>query len=104
MLRRFIFLDLKERNDQERQRLLNRRFLLERRLAVDKRDALACQLLADMYYRKAEQQLPKNRAGAKAWLDKSARLDASNPRVVALLKQLVANGPMPAAGSCSSVR
>ncbi|HEY9229438.1 MAG TPA: hypothetical protein VIP11_22505 [Gemmatimonadaceae bacterium] len=37
MLRRFTFLDLKERNDQERQRLLNRRFLLERRKEDDKR-------------------------------------------------------------------
>ena len=64
--------------------------LLERRLVVDKRDTLACQLLADMYYRKAERQLPKDKAGARASLEKSLKLDAGHARAAALLKQLQA--------------
>lgn len=62
--------------------------LLERYLAVDKGDAAACHLLADMYYQKAEKQLPRDKPGAIRALEKSLRLDASNTRAATRLKQL----------------
>lgn len=68
--------------------------LLERHIAVDKSDAAACRLLADMYYQKAEKQLPRDKSGAIRTLEKSLRLDASNARAAARLKELK-NGNAP---------
>ena len=62
--------------------------LVERHLGADRRDATACKQLADLYYQKAEKQLPRDRAAAIAALEQSLRLDGSNPRVAARLKQL----------------
>jgi tetratricopeptide (TPR) repeat protein len=77
--------------------------LLERHLAVDKRDAAACQLLADIYFQKAEKQLPRDRSAALVSFEKGMRLDAANPRVAAKLKQLKnGNGNPVSAASCAS--
>lgn len=62
--------------------------LLERHLGADRRDVSACKQLADLYYQKAEKQWPRDRAGAIAALERSVRLDASNLRAVARLRQL----------------
>lgn len=62
--------------------------LLERHLAMDKRDTAACRQLADMYFQKAEKQLPRDKSAAIASLEKSQRLDASNARAAQRLKQL----------------
>ncbi|MBW8828968.1 MAG: hypothetical protein JF606_05970 [Burkholderiales bacterium] len=62
--------------------------LLERYLAVDTQDAAACHLLADMYYQKAEKQLPSDKPGAISALAKSLCLDASNTRAATRLKEL----------------
>jgi tetratricopeptide (TPR) repeat protein len=75
--------------------------LLERHLVVDKRDSAACQLLADVYFQKAEKQLPRDRSAALVSFEKGMRLDASNPRVAAKLKSLK-NGNGAAGGSCAS--
>ena len=68
--------------------------LLERHLAADKRDTTACQLLADMYYQKAEKQLARDKAGAIAGFEKTLRIDATHTRAAARLKQLK-NGSAP---------
>ena len=62
--------------------------LLERHYAADKRDTAACHLLADMYYQKAEKLLARDKPGAIAALEKNQRLDPSNTRAAARLKQL----------------
>jgi tetratricopeptide (TPR) repeat protein len=62
--------------------------LLERQLATDRRDAAACQMLADMYFQKAEKQAGRDKPGAIASLEKSLRLDGSNTRAAARLRQL----------------
>ena len=69
--------------------------LLERYLSLDKRDPAACRLLADMYLRKGEKQLPRDKAGALAAFEKSARIDATNTRAVAYVKQIRGNGWVP---------
>ncbi len=51
--------------------------LLERHLALDKGDSTACQLLADMYARKAEKRLSRDRAGPRADTHSSATASAS---------------------------
>lgn len=66
--------------------------LLERHLGADRRDAAACKQLADLYYQKAEKQLPRDRSAAIAALEQSLRLDGSNPRVAARLRQLRGSG------------
>ena len=78
--------------------------LLERHLSIDKRDAAACQLLADVYFQKAEKQLPRDRAAALVSFEKGMRLDAGNPRVTARLKPLKngnGNGTSGASGCAS---
>ncbi|HEX6708675.1 MAG TPA: hypothetical protein VF169_28315 [Albitalea sp.] len=86
--------------------------LLERQLVADRRDATACQMLADMYFQKAEKIAPRDKAGAIASLEKSLRLDGSNTRAAARLRQLKNGGAStvapvamaaPAHG-CASVR
>ncbi|HEV7913331.1 MAG TPA: hypothetical protein VGP22_06160, partial [Albitalea sp.] len=62
--------------------------LLERHLAVDKRDTAACQLLADMVFQKAEKQIGRDKTGAIAGLEKTLRLDPTHTRAAARLKQL----------------
>ncbi|WP_280152276.1 hypothetical protein [Piscinibacter sp. XHJ-5] len=79
--------------------------LLERHLALDKRDAAACQLLADVYFQKAEKQLVRDKAAAMASYEKGLRLDASNPRAASKLKALKngnGSGTAGAAASCAS--
>jgi len=77
--------------------------LLERHLAADKRDSTACQLLADIYFQKAEKQLARDKPAAIAALEKSVRLDASNARAAARLKQL-RNGAAPLPVSAVSMQ
>lgn len=63
--------------------------LLERRIATDRNDRAARNLLADLYERKADDVLAvRDTAGAIALLEKSLRLDASDVRVAERLKQL----------------
>jgi tetratricopeptide (TPR) repeat protein len=62
--------------------------LLERRLVFDPKDSAARRLLADVYYRKAESLLPRNRPGAIAALEKSARIYPAEPRAASRLNQL----------------
>jgi tetratricopeptide (TPR) repeat protein len=62
--------------------------LLEHRLVIDRRDAAARRLLADLYARRAEAVVTRDRPGAIAALEKSVRLDPTVPTVVARLKQL----------------
>ena len=72
--------------------------LLERRLAADRNDRAARNLLADLYERKADDVLAaRDTAGAIALLEKSLRLDASDAHVAERLKQLRAGaGSKPA--------
>lgn len=73
--------------------------LLERHIATDRRDEAARQLLADVYYQKAEKIAFRDKPGAMAALEKSVRLDANHTRAAAKLKQLkspVAAQPAPA--------
>jgi tetratricopeptide (TPR) repeat protein len=83
--------------------------LLERQLSVDKRNTVACQLLADVYVQKAEKQAPRDKPGAIASLEKSLRLDAGNARAAERLRQLkggngVAVTPVAAKEGCTSSR
>jgi len=66
--------------------------LLERHVALDKRDTAACRLLADTYLQKGEKLLPGDKAGALSAFEKSARIDPTNPKVAAWLKQLRGGG------------
>jgi tetratricopeptide (TPR) repeat protein len=68
--------------------------LLERYLAVDKRDPAACRLLADLYLRKGEKQMARDKAGAITAFEKSLRIDATNAKTVAYLRQLRPNGQL----------
>ena len=69
--------------------------MLERRLVVDRRDAAARRLLANVYFRKAESLLPRDPPGAIAALEKSVRLDPGAPGVATRLKELKAKPPAP---------
>ena len=63
--------------------------LLERRMAADRSDRAARNMLADLYERKADDVLAvRDTAGAIVLLEKSLRLDASDARVAGRLKQL----------------
>jgi tetratricopeptide (TPR) repeat protein len=62
--------------------------LLERRLRVDRRDAPARRLLARVYFSKAGAVLARDRNGAIAALEKSARLDPEDPQAATRLRQL----------------
>ncbi len=63
--------------------------LLERRLAADRNDRAARNMLADLYERKADDVLAaRDTAGAIALLEKSLRLDPSDAHVAERLQQL----------------
>jgi len=63
--------------------------LLERRIAADRNDRAARDMLADLYERKADDVLAaRDTAGAITLLEKSLRLDASDVHVAERLKQL----------------
>lgn len=64
--------------------------LLERQVASDRRDGEARRSLADLYQRKAEMLLPRDRPGAIATLQKSVRADPSLAIAWARLRQLQA--------------
>ena len=80
--------------------------VLEKRLAADRRDESARQLLGDVYVQKAEAVAPRDRKAAIATLDKALRLDPSNARATALQKQLkgAAGAPSPAASGPAKTR
>lgn len=71
--------------------------LLERRLGLDPKDIAARRLLADVYYRKAESLLPRDRPAAITALEKGARTYPAEPRAANRLKQLNSVLPAPAA-------
>jgi tetratricopeptide (TPR) repeat protein len=94
-----------DRNDLEHAAMLGTQgefddaiVLLERHLAADRSDTKACQLLADMYFQKAEKQLARDKGGAAVSLEKSLRLDGSNQRAAMRLKQLK-GGALPTASA-----
>ena len=62
--------------------------VLEKSLAADRRDEPARQLLGDVYVQKAEALAPRDRKAAIATLDKALRLEPTNARAAALLKQV----------------
>lgn len=62
--------------------------LLERRLRANRRDVPAQQLLADVYFQKAEATAPGNRNAAITLLERSVRNDPRHPRAPARLRQL----------------
>ncbi len=72
--------------------------LLERRLAADRNDRAARNMLADLYERKADDVLAaRDTAGAIALLEKSLRLDPSDAQAAERLRQLrAAAGSKPA--------
>ncbi|MCD2344346.1 hypothetical protein LRH25_28895 [Ideonella azotifigens] len=76
--------------------------LAEQRVAADRRDAAARQLLVDLYVQKAEQLAAREqKPEAIAWLQKSLKLPGNHARATALMKQLkpaapVAAGAVPA--------
>lgn len=76
--------------------------LLQRRLVLDPKDGAARRLLADVYYRKAESLLPRDRPGAIAALEKSARAYPAEPRAANRLKQLNSAAATPAARAASA--
>lgn len=76
--------------------------LLERRLVLDPKDSAARRLLADVYYRKAELLLQRDRSAAISALQKSARTNPSEPRAANRLRQLNGTAVAPAAGAASS--
>jgi tetratricopeptide (TPR) repeat protein len=74
--------------------------VLEKRVAADRGDAAARQLLADIYFQKAEKLAPRDKKAAAAVLEKCLRLEPAHARAAALLKQLKASVPAaPAAAS-----
>ena len=77
--------------------------LLERRIVLDPKDLAARRLLADVFYRKAESLLPRDRAGALAALEKSARTYPADARAANRIKQLNSAAPTPAAASAAQV-
>ena len=71
--------------------------LLERRLAAQRHDASARRLLASVYYRKAESLAPGDKRAAIEALEKSVRLDPTEPRAISRLKQLKTGAAKPSA-------
>ncbi len=70
--------------------------VLEKRVSADKRDDAARQLLADVYFQKAEKLAPRDKKGATAAVERSLRLEPGDARAVALQRQLKASaGPVP---------
>jgi tetratricopeptide (TPR) repeat protein len=78
--------------------------VLEKRVTADRRDDAARQLLADVYFQKAEKLALRDKKGAIAALEKSLRLDPAHARAAALLKQLkpAVGAVPPAAASAPS--
>ena len=74
--------------------------VLEKRVAADRRDDAARQLLADVYFQKGEKLAVRDKKGAIAALEKCLRLDPAHTRAAALLKQLKAT-PVPTAAASS---
>lgn len=63
--------------------------VLERRVAADRSDRASRELLADLYERKAEEWVAaRDPARAISMLEKSLRLDPSDPRVAERLRQI----------------
>lgn len=62
--------------------------LLERRVAADRRDTTARQMLADLYVQKADKLAVRNKPAAIASLQKGLKLDPANPRAATMLKLL----------------
>ena len=62
--------------------------VLEKRVAADRRDDAARQLLADVYFQKGEKLAARDKKAAIAALEKCVRLDPTHVRASALLKQL----------------
>ena len=62
--------------------------MLERRLRANRRDDAARQLLADVYFQKAEATAARNRNAAVALLERSVRLDPRHPKAPERLRQL----------------
>ena len=74
--------------------------LLERRLATERRDTSARRLLASLYVRKAETLVSSNRAAALDAVQKSLRIEPTEPRALSLLSQLQpARTPAPASSA-----
>lgn len=85
---------LEERNEIEHASLLASQgefdeaiAMLERRLRANRRDDAARELLADVYYQKAEATGGRNRAAAVALLERSVRLDPRHPKAPERLRQ-----------------
>jgi len=73
--------------------------VLEKRVAADRRDDAARQLLADVYFQKGEKLAARDKKGAIVALEKCVRLDPAHTRAAALLKQLRA---VPASAAAAS--
>lgn len=74
--------------------------LLERRLAAERRDTSARRLLASLYARKAEALVSSNRPAALDAVQKSLRIEPTEPRALSLLSQLKpAHAPAPASSA-----
>lgn len=84
--------------------------VLERRVTADRRDDAARQLLADVYFQKADGLASRDRKAAIAALERCLRLDPGHSRAAALQKQLkastaaVVSPPSPAASGAAVKR
>jgi hypothetical protein len=97
-------LPLAQRNELEHAALLasqgefdDAAALLERRLAVNRRDGAARALLADVYFDEAQALAPRNRPAAISAVRRSLQLDPADERARALLKELLGGAAAPAA-------
>jgi tetratricopeptide (TPR) repeat protein len=77
--------------------------VLEKRVAADKRDDAARQLLADVYFQKAEKLSPRDKKGATAAVERSLRLEPADARALALQKQLKGSSTAPAPAGVAPV-
>lgn len=74
--------------------------LLERHLAIDRRDDAVKASLAELYQRKADEALAgRDPAAAIGWLEKSLKLDPADADTAARLKQLRGLSPAAAAAT-----
>lgn len=85
---------IEERNEVEHASLLASQgefdeaiAMLERRLRANRRDDAARELLADVYFQKAESLGPRSRTAAVALLERSVRLDPRHPKAPERLRQ-----------------
>lgn len=95
---------LEERNEVEHASLLASQgewdeaiAMMERRLRANRRDDAARELLADVYFQKAEAVAARNRGAAVALLERSVRLDPRHPKAPERLRQLRPPAPTSAA-------